>query len=48
MVDVATVDGTPGAVLVASSGGQHTAYAVRRSCSAASPGMLAGPVTVTP
>ncbi len=48
MVDVATVDGAPGAVLVATSRGVNTAYAVQRSCSPASPGMLAGPVTVTP
>ena len=47
VVDVATVDGRPAAVLLAGDPhGGHTAYAVGRSCSADDPQMIAGPVAV--
>lgn len=45
-VDVATVDGTPAAVLVVSQGAHPTAYAVERTCTAGRPDLIAGPVPV--
>ncbi|XVX20285.1 hypothetical protein ACQP1U_18750 [Actinomycetota bacterium] len=44
VLDIATVDGRPAAVLVATSAGGSTAYAVERTCSAADPHRIAGPV----
>jgi hypothetical protein len=41
--DLGTFDGTPAAVLVLTTDTGHTAYAVRRSCTAAQPALLAGP-----
>lgn len=41
--DLGTFDGTPAAVLVLTTDTGHTAYAVRRSCTAGQPGLLAGP-----
>ncbi|KRE42861.1 hypothetical protein [Knoellia sp. Soil729] len=45
-VDLASLDGTPAAVLVITLGGERTAYAVGRDCTTGNPSLLAGPVTV--
>ncbi|MFW5470338.1 hypothetical protein ACOCJ4_09865 [Knoellia sp. CPCC 206435] len=45
-VELASVDGTPGAVLLVSADGKRTAYAVRRECTTGNPALLAGPVPV--
>lgn len=45
-VDLARVDGAPAAVLVVTLGGERTAYAVGRDCTAGNPSLLAGPVPV--
>lgn len=44
LVDVAEVDGRPGAVLVVDAGGEPTAYAVARSCTTGTTGLISGPV----
>lgn len=44
--DLGSLDGLPAAVLVVTTDTGHTAYAVTRSCSADSPGLLAGPADV--
>lgn len=41
--DLGTFDGAPAAVLVLTTDTGHTAYAVRRSCTAGEPALLAGP-----
>ncbi len=46
VVDIATVDDAPAAVVVVADTSGHTAYAVQRSCSVQAPGVLAGPVPV--
>lgn len=46
IVDVSEVDGVPAAVLVVDDGGEHTAYAVRRSCTTGSPDVIAGPIAL--
>lgn len=48
VVDVATFEGRPAAVLLVTQGSVHTAYAVERSCSARSHEVISGPVAVTP
>lgn len=48
VVDVATFEGRPAAVLLVTDDGGHSAYAVERSCSAQAPDIIAGPVPVTP
>lgn len=45
-VELARVDGTPAAVLVVTTAGERTAYAVGRSCSTGDPALLAGPVAL--
>ena len=45
-VDLATYDGRPAAVLVATSAGRTTAWVVARSCSAGAPGLVRGDVPV--
>ncbi|MEO7421327.1 MAG: hypothetical protein ABIU87_02900 [Ornithinibacter sp.] len=47
VVDVATFQGRPAAVLLVTQGNAQTAYAVERSCSAQETGLLAGPVPLT-
>lgn len=44
LVDVAEVDGRPAAVLVVDAGGGPTAYAVDRSCTTGTTGLISGPV----
>jgi hypothetical protein len=44
VVDVATVDGRPAAVLVATADGARTAYAVERYCPTGTTGLISGPV----
>ena len=46
LVDVATVDGRPAAVLVVDAGAGHVAYAVDRSCTTGTAGLTSGPVVV--
>ena len=46
LVDVAVVDGRPGAVLVVDTGAGRTAYAVERSCTTGTTGPVSGPVPV--
>ncbi|MCE1179077.1 MAG: hypothetical protein LWW86_08640 [Micrococcales bacterium] len=46
VLDVASVDGRPAAVLVSTSSGESTAYIVERTCSAADAHRIAGPVRV--
>ena len=46
MADLATFDGTPAVVVVASSGTVRTAFAMRRTCTAGHTSPLVGPVTV--
>jgi len=47
VVDIASVNGQPAAVLVARSGsGARTAYAVGLGCRSGAPGLIAGPVPV--
>ena len=45
-VDLASLDGTPAAVIVVTLGGARTAYAVGRECTTGNPALLAGPVTL--
>lgn len=45
-VDLASLDGTPAAVLVVRLGGERTAYAVGRDCTTGHPSLLTGPVGV--
>ncbi|MEO6021234.1 MAG: hypothetical protein ABIP45_13390 [Knoellia sp.] len=45
-VDLASLDGTPAAVIVVTLGGARTAYAVGRDCTTGHPALLAGPVTL--
>jgi hypothetical protein len=44
LVDVADVDGQPAAVLVVDAGDGATAYAVARSCTTGTTGLISGPV----
>ncbi|HET6966657.1 MAG TPA: hypothetical protein VFI44_00195 [Ornithinibacter sp.] len=44
LVDVAEVDGRPAAVLVVDTGAGPTAYAVARSCTTGTTGLISGPV----
>ncbi len=47
VIDLAGVDGRPAAVLVATAeSGERTVWAVRRTCSAQAPGVIAGPTRV--
>lgn len=46
LVDVAEVDGRPAAVLVVDAGAGTTAYAVERSCTTGTTGLIDGPVVV--
>jgi len=46
LVDVADVDGRPGAVLVTATGDTHSAYAVDRSCTTGNTGPASGPVAL--
>ena len=46
LVDVALVDGRPGAVLVVDTDAGRTAYAVERSCTTGTTGPVSGPVPV--
>ncbi len=46
LVDVAAVDGRPAAVLVVDAGAGHQAYAVERSCTTGTAGLISGPVVV--
>lgn len=46
LVDVAEVDGRPAAVVVVDAGAGPTAYAVERSCSSGTTGLISGPVPV--
>ncbi|GAA4409038.1 hypothetical protein GCM10023168_27210 [Fodinibacter luteus] len=46
LVDVADVDGRPAAVLVVDDADGRTAYAVERSCTTGSPGLITGPVAL--
>jgi hypothetical protein len=46
LVDLATVDGRPAAVLVATVDGERTAYAVERSCPSGTSGPISGPVSL--
>jgi len=45
-VDLASLDGTPAAVLVVTLGGERTAYAVGRDCTTGNPALLTGPVSL--
>lgn len=45
-VDLGLVDGDPAAVVVVTSEGERTAYAVRRECSLGNPALIAGPVVL--
>jgi len=45
-VDLASLDGTPAAVLVVRLGGERTAYAVGRDCTTGNASLLTGPVTL--
>jgi hypothetical protein len=45
-VDLASLDGTPAAVLVVRLGGERTAYAVGRDCTTGNPALITGPVTL--
>lgn len=45
-VDLASLDGTPAAVLVVTLEGERTAYAVGRDCTTGHPSLLAGPLTL--
>lgn len=46
LVDLADVDGRPGAVLVVDTGAARTAYAVERSCTSGRTGPVRGPVSL--
>ncbi len=46
LVDLASVDGRPAAVLVAIADGERTAYAVERSCPSGTSGLISGPVSL--
>ena len=46
LVDVAEVDGRPAAVVVVDAGAGPTAYAVERSCTTGTTGLISGPVPV--
>jgi hypothetical protein len=46
VVDVAQVDGRPGAVLVSFEPGGRTAYAVERSCTTGTSSLISGPVSL--
>ena len=46
LVDVAEVDGRPAAVLVVDAGQGRTAYAVDRSCTIGTTGLIGGPVAL--
>ena len=45
-VDIATLEGSPAAIVLVDDAGELTAYAVSRSCTTGEPGLLVGPVPV--
>lgn len=45
-VDLASLDGTPAAMVIVALDGGRTAYAVGRDCTTGNPHVLAGPITV--